>query len=69
MPEPLTLIHVEPRDDPKCELCGVSMRLYGVEAHPILNQIELWTYVCPCCDEVQTAAVSGAQHKHYQRTL
>ena len=41
-----------------CEVCGVPMRLYGVEPHPTIDCADLWTYVCPRCEQVQTAAIS-----------
>jgi hypothetical protein len=53
-------IEVEPFGSPKCEVCGVTMRLYGVEPHPTLNRTDLRTYVCPHCENVQTTSVSNA---------
>jgi hypothetical protein len=61
MPQPLALIELEPPGNPKCRFCDVTMRLCGVERHPALHRTELWTYVCPDCDEMQTAAVSDAR--------
>jgi hypothetical protein len=40
-----------------CEVCGVPMRLYGVEPHPTIDGADLWTYVCPRCERVQTGAI------------
>jgi len=37
-----------------CPRCGAEMRLFGVEAHPTLKQVDLRTYVCTQCDGVQT---------------
>jgi C4-type Zn-finger protein len=38
----------------RCPRCGANMRLFGVEAHPTLSQVDLRTYVCTQCDGVQT---------------
>jgi hypothetical protein len=40
-----------------CPDCGAPMRLFGIEAHPTLARTDLRTYVCSCCDEVQTQNV------------
>jgi hypothetical protein len=50
---------IEPPENPICDVCRVAMRLCGIEPHPTLNRTDLWTYVCPHCEEVQTAAVSS----------
>jgi hypothetical protein len=36
------------------------MRLFGVEAHPTLRQVDLRTYVCTQCDGVQTEILPPA---------
>jgi hypothetical protein len=60
MPHTLSPIQVD--CSPTCEVCGVTMRLYGIEPHPTLNHTDLRTYVCSHCEEVQTAAVSSVPH-------
>jgi hypothetical protein len=45
------------RSRPTCPDCGAAMRLFGIEAHPTLARTDLRTYVCSCCDEVQTQSV------------
>ena len=57
MPQSLAPIIVEPIANPMCESCDVTMRLYGIEPHPTLDRTNLWTYVCPHCENVQTAAI------------
>ena len=37
-----------------CPRCGAHMRLFGIEAHSVLKQVDLRTYVCTQCDGVQT---------------
>jgi hypothetical protein len=37
-----------------CARCGAHMRLFGIEAHPTLSQVDLRTYVCTQCDGVRT---------------
>jgi hypothetical protein len=51
-------IKSEPSDRPVCDACDVAMRLFGVEPHPAIEGSELRTYVCPRCDNMQTAVVS-----------
>jgi hypothetical protein len=41
----------------KCRVCGVTMRLFGIEAHPTIDGVDLQTYVCPRCDAVETETV------------
>jgi len=36
------------------------MRLFGIEAHSILKQVDLRTYVCTQCDGVQTEILPPA---------
>ena len=47
---------------PTCRDCGVRMRLFGIEAHPTVEQTDLRTYVCSYCDEVQTEDVPLLLH-------
>ena len=47
---------------PTCRDCGASMRLFGIEAHPTVERTDLRTYVCSCCDEVQTENVPLLLH-------
>jgi hypothetical protein len=42
---------------PNCERCGAKARLFGIEAHPTVEQTELRTYVCGQCDAIQTESV------------
>ena len=58
MPQIAAPIEVEPldrRNAPMCEACGVAMKLFGVEPHPTIDDSDLQTYVCPRCDDMQTA--------------
>jgi hypothetical protein len=57
MPE-LTPIEVESPSNRKCQVCDVTMRLFGVETHPTIDRMDLRTYVCPQCDAVETEIVS-----------
>ena len=41
-----------------CTRCGASMRLFGIEPHPAIDQMALRTYVCIDCDAVQTDLIS-----------
>lgn len=50
----LAPIRADRRTRPKCRDCGATMRLFGIEPHPTIDRTELLTYVCNCCDEVQT---------------
>jgi hypothetical protein len=34
-----------------CEDCGASMRLIGIEPHPVEDETDLLTYCCTACDE------------------
>jgi hypothetical protein len=47
---------------PTCRDCGVPMRLFGIEAHPTAERTDLRTYVCNCCDDVQTESVPLLPH-------
>jgi hypothetical protein len=47
-------IQVETPDTMECRDCSETMRLFGIEAHPTIGRTVLKTYVCPCCDGVQT---------------
>ena len=58
MPQPIAPIELESLGKLMCEVCGVPVRLCGVETHPAISRADLWTYVCPRCEEVQMAAVS-----------
>ena len=42
---------------PDCDRCGAGTRLFGIEAHPTIDHIELRTYVCGQCDAMQTGIV------------
>jgi uncharacterized Zn finger protein len=42
---------------PRCHRCGTASRLYGIEAHAVVDWTELRTYVCSQCGGVQTAIV------------
>ena len=42
---------------PKCRGCGGTMRLFGIEPHPTVEQTDLRTYVCSTCDETETEIV------------
>jgi hypothetical protein len=44
----------------KCRVCDVTMRLFGIEAHPEIDHADLRTYVCPRCDAVETETVPAA---------
>jgi hypothetical protein len=57
MPQSVAPIEIKAFDNPMCKVCGVMMRLYGIEPHPTLNRTDLRTYVCPQCERVQTAVV------------
>jgi hypothetical protein len=39
------------------------MRLFGIESHPTIDRIDLLTYVCSRCDEVQTEIVAPTELK------
>jgi hypothetical protein len=56
MTRPL-LIRRDARDEMECAACGGTMRLYGIEAHPVIARTDLQTYVCVRCDHVQTKSV------------
>jgi hypothetical protein len=34
-----------------CQHCGGPTRLFGSEAHPVQDNVDLLTYVCTGCDE------------------
>jgi hypothetical protein len=38
----------------RCRDCGATMRLFGIEAHPTIDQTDLLTYVCSHRDGLQT---------------
>jgi hypothetical protein len=48
---------VEDLSNVKCRVCDVTMRLFGIEAHPTIEGADLRTYVCPRCDTVETQTV------------
>jgi hypothetical protein len=58
-----TPIKAKRRNDLRCSNCDIPMRLFGIEAHPILERANLRTYVCPRCDELQTEIVPLPQNK------
>jgi len=58
MPQLVAPIELESLNELTCEVCGVAMRLYGIEPHPSISSADMWTYVCSRCEEVQTATVS-----------
>ena len=47
-------IRAERRRRQRCRDCGATMRLFGIEAHPTIDQTDLLTYVCSRCDGLQT---------------
>jgi hypothetical protein len=49
----------EARDNVKCSVCDVTMKLFGIERHPAIDHADLRTYVCPHCDNLQTEAASN----------
>ena len=59
----LAPIRVERRSCPKCRDCGATMRLFGIEHHPTIDEADLLTYVCGDCDGVQTEIVTPASSK------
>jgi hypothetical protein len=59
----LAPIRAERRSCPKCRDCGATMRLFGIESHPTIDRIDLLTYVCSRCDEVQTEIVAPTELK------
>jgi len=42
------------RNCPKCRDCGATMRLFGIEPHPTIEETKLLTFVCSHCEGVQT---------------
>src|SRR5215510_7355904 len=50
----LAPIRAERRSCPKCRDCGATMRLFGIEPHPMIEGTDLLTFVCSHCDGVQT---------------
>jgi hypothetical protein len=56
MPQPVAPIEIKSLGNIPCEVCHVTMKLYGVESHPTIDGADLRTYVCPRCEAVQTAA-------------
>lgn len=53
----MTQPEVEALGHVKCRVCGVVMRLFGIEAHPTIDGADLRTYVCPRCDALETETV------------
>ena len=51
---------VEALSKMKCRVCDVTMRLFGIEAHPVIGRADLRSYVCPRCDAVETETVPAA---------
>jgi len=64
MPQPLAPIEIQSRSHLMCEACRVTMKLYGIETHPTIDRADLLTYVCPCCDEVQTTVMPNSSPLH-----
>src|SRR5580704_6516582 len=64
MPE-LTAIEVESLSNRKCQACDVTMRLFGIEAHPTIDRMDLRTYVCPRCDAVGTEIVPASMELNF----
>jgi hypothetical protein len=58
----LVQINDERINSPVCRDCGAAMRLFGIESHPTIDRTDLRTYVCNCCDEVQTENVPLLLH-------
>src|SRR5262245_34934829 len=50
----LAPIRAEQRKCPRCRDCGATMRLFGIEPHPTIEETDLLTYVCDHCDGVHT---------------
>ena len=57
------LTRAERRSCPKCSKCGVTIRLFGIEAHPTIERSDLLTYVCSHRDGLQTETVPPANLK------
>src|ERR1700730_2650440 len=64
MPE-LTPIEVESLSNRMCRACDVAMRLFGIEAHPTIDRMDLRTYVCPWCDAVGTEIVPTSMESNF----
>jgi hypothetical protein len=45
-----------------CARCGAPARLFGVELHPIIDRLALYTYVCDQCDHLQIELVAATVH-------
>jgi hypothetical protein len=58
-----TPIKTKRRTVPNCSTCGTPMRLFGIEAHHIISQADLRTYVCVRCDGMQTETVTRSKTK------
>jgi hypothetical protein len=54
---------VKTRSNVRCHACDVTMRLFGIEAHPNFDRTDLRTYVCPNCDGVQTETVPSSSRR------
>src|SRR5262249_2145226 len=59
----LASIRAERRSCPKCRDCGATMRLFGIEPHPMIEETDLLTFVCSRCDGVQTEIEPPAELK------
>jgi len=64
MPQLIAPTEVESLNNLRCEVCDATMRLYGIELHPTIDCADLRTYLCPRCEEVQTAVVSSWSRLH-----
>ena len=41
------------RDEPPCRRCGAKTRLFGIESHPLIGQLDVLSYVCVDCEAVR----------------
>jgi hypothetical protein len=48
------LVVLEALRPPSCGACGSTSRLVGLEPHPTNRRIDVCTYQCNTCAEVQT---------------
>lgn len=48
---------------PRCRRCGAAMRLFGIEAHPTIEETAVRTYVCDPCDTLETATTVNTRKK------
>ncbi len=57
-------IEVESPSNPTCRSCDVTMRLFGIEAHPKISRAELCTYVCPRCEAVEAKIIPNFSERN-----